>query len=225
MRSKRYQEIKKFIDPTKLYPLAEALDILKKTAKAKFDESVEVHLCLGIDPAKSEQSVRGSVLLPQGSGKSKKVAVLSSNLDKLKEAKAAGADITAGPELMEEIKAGKINFDILVATPEIMKDLAKLAKTLGPKGLMPNPKNETVTQNIKGVVSALKKGKVDFKNDETGNIHQVVGKISWDQEKLKENISAILEAIKKAKPASAKGDYLLSLTLTTTMGPGIKVQI
>lgn len=221
----RWQKVAKLVEPTKLYPITEAMELVKKTSNVKFDASVEVHLKLGIDASKSEQQVRGTIALPFGLGKSKKIAVISSSLDKLNDAKTAGAEITGGPEIISQIKEGKINFEVLVATPEMMKDLAPIAKILGPKGLMPNPKNDTVTQNIKEVVTQLAKGRADFKNDDTGNVHQIIGKVSFPTENLLANFNALLEAVKKAKPASAKGVYLQAVTISSSMGPGIKVQL
>lgn len=223
-RSKRYAALKELIDPKKSYPIEEAVDLVKKTATTKFDSSVEVHVNLGIDPKKSDQQVRSTVTLPHGSGKTKKVAVFVSNAEKEKEAKDAGADMVGGEELIAEIaKTGKYDFEIAVATPDMMPKMAKVAKILGPKGLMPSPKNETVTTNITKTVSELRKGKIAFKADDTANIHQIVGKASFSKEQLVENVTAFLDALRRAKPASSKGTYMLSITLTSTMGPGIKV--
>ncbi len=210
-------------DQNKSYPIDEAFKLVKENAKAKFDESVEVHIRLGIDPKKGEQQVRATAVLPHGTGKTKKIAVFTENE---KEAKEAGADIVGGKELIQKIKTkGVIDFDIAVATPEIMKDLAQIAKILGPKGLMPSPKSETVTKNVKKIVKDLKGGKITFKNDETSNIHQAIGKVSWDTKKLKENFEAFLEAVKRARPAGVKGSYIKQVVLCSTMGPGVKVAL
>ena len=224
-RSKRYTEVKKMIDPKKLYTPAEAVELAKKTSTTKFDGSMEVHINLGIDVKKSDQTVRSTLVFPHSIGKTKKIAAFVSG-EKEKDAKDAGADIVGGEELIEEIaKTGKIDFDVAVATPDMMPKLAKVAKVLGPKGLMPNPKTETVSANVKKMVEELKRGKVAFKNDATGNIHQAIGKVSLDAAKLLENLNVLVEAIKKNKPATAKGTYIKSVTLTSTMGPGIKVDV
>lgn len=224
-RSKRYQELAKKVNPTKLYLVDEAVALLKETAKTKFDGSVELHLRLGIDATKGEQQVRGTVPLPHGSGKTVKIAVFAEG-DKAKAAKDAGADVVGGPEMIEEIKAtGKINFELAIATPDMMKHLAKVAKVLGPKGMMPSPKNETVTADVAKAVSELKKGKVAFKNDTTGNVHMVIGKVSFSADQIKENLLASVEAVRKAKPASSKGTYLQHISINATMGPGIAVSV
>jgi large subunit ribosomal protein L1 len=200
----------------------EAVKIIKENASAKFDESVEIHIRTGIDPKKGDQQVRGTVVLPHGTGKSKKIAVITTT--SAAEAKEVGADIVGGEELIDKF-AKKINFDILVATPEMMPKLAKVAKILGPKGLMPNPKTETVTTKIKETVEALKKGKAAFKNDDTGNIHQVVGKVSFSENNLSENIKTFLESVNKYKPSGLKGKLIASATICSTMGPGVKLAI
>ncbi len=224
-RGKKYQEAKKLIEKGKAYPIEEAIELAKKTSFVKFDASIEAHIRLGIDPKKGDQQVRGTVILPHSFGKTKKVAAFVSP-EKEKEAQEAGADIVGGKELIDKIKqTGKIDFDVAIATPEMMKLLAPIAKILGPKGLMPSPKNETITTDIKKTVSELKKGKVSFKNDNTGNIHEIVGKVSMDSPKILENYQALLEAIVKATPQAAKGTYLRNITLCSTMGPGIKVEI
>lgn len=210
------------MDKNKIYPVQEAVKFLKENKTAKFDESVEIHIKTNIDPKKGEQQVRGTVILPHGTGKSKKIAVITSVAEK--EAKEAGADIVGGEEMIEKI-GKKINFDVLVATPEMMPKLAKIAKILGPKGLMPNPKTETVTTKIKETVEALKKGKAAFKNDDTGNIHQVVGKASFSEEKLVENINTFISSIEKAKPSGLKGKFIASVTVCSTMGQGIKISV
>jgi large subunit ribosomal protein L1 len=221
--SKRFDEATKLIDKQKTYSIDEAVDLIKKTATTKFDSSVEIHFRLGIDPKKGEQAVRGNVVLPHGSGKTKKIAIITTE-DKQKEAKTAGADIVGGEEMIEEIKkTEKTDFDILLATPDMMKKIAPIARILGTRGLMPSPKNETVVTNIAKSIEELKKGKTVFKNDDTGNIHSMVGKISFDNKKLVENINAFIEAVEKAKPSAAKGTYIKNIVLTSTMGPSVRV--
>lgn len=220
---KKYRAVVEKLDRNKIYTLEEAVKFLKENKIAKFDESVEVHIKTRIDVKKGDQQIRGIVVLPHGTGKSKKIAVITST--KEKEAKEAGADIVAGVELLEKIKAGKIEFDILVATPEMMPKLATVAKILGPKGLMPNPKTETVTPKIKEAVEALKKGKAAFKNDSSGNIHQVVGKLSFEEAKLIENTKTFIKSVEKSKPASLKGKLIANITICSTMGAGLKISI
>lgn len=224
MRSKRYQEAAKLIDGKKTYSLTEAVELAKKTANTKFDSTIELHVALGIDPKKGEQQVRGTLTLPHGTGgAAKKVAAFVSG-DKEKEAKDAGAEMVGGEDLIAEIaKSGKCDFDIAVATPDMMPKLAKIAKILGPKGLMPNPKTDTVSTQVAKMVEELKKGKLAFKNDDGGNIHVSIGKASFDPAKLTENATAILEALKRLKPASSKGTYLKLIVMAASMGPGIKV--
>ena len=225
MTGKRYSEARKSIDLKKSYSLEEAMDLLKNTSKEKFDAGIEVHIKLGIDPKKGEQMVRGTIVLPHSVGKSKIIAAfVESNLEK--EAKDAGADIVGSEELIKEIKtSGKINFDIAIATPSMMPKLAQIAKILGPKGLMPNPKSETVTPHIKKAIEELKKGKTTFKNDDTGNIHQLIGRVSLDKGQLLENFNVFIEAVNKVKPSSSKGVYLRNVVVCSTMGPGIKVGV
>ncbi len=220
---KKYRTAAEKIDRDKIYLLAEAVKIIKENKIAKFDESVEIHVKTNIDMKKSDQQVRGTVNLPYGTGKSQKIAVITST--HAKDAKTAGADIIAGEEMIEKIKSGKLNFDILVATPEMMPKLAPIAKILGPKGLMPNPKTETVTTRIKETVEALKRGKTAFKNDSTGNIHQAVGKISFADEKLVENIKSFIAGVEKAKPVGFKGKLISNISLCSTMGIGLKINL
>ena len=208
------------VDANKIYSLEEAVKLAKELKTAKFDESVEVHIKTNIDPKKTDQQIRSTVVLPHGTGKTKKVAVITST--SAKEAKEAGAEIVGGEEMIDKI-AKKVDFDVLVATPEMMPKLAKVAKILGPKGLMPNPKTETVTTKIKETVEALKKGKAAYKSDDGGNIHQVVGKVSFDDAKLVENIKAFLESVEKAKPTAVKGKLIIGVSICSTMGKGVKI--
>jgi len=222
--SKRYKALKSLIDSSKNYTPEEAIDLVKKTANTKFDSSVEVHLRLGIDTKKADQLVRGSVSLPHGTGKKKKIAVFAEGKDQ-EAAKKAGAETVGGEEMIKEIKStGKCNFDIALATPEMMKKLGQIAKILGPKGLMPNPKNETITKDVAKSVKELSGGKITFRNDDSGNIHQIIGKASFETKKLLENFNIFLDAVKRVKPAAAKGVYIQNVSLCTTMGPAIKVQ-
>lgn len=219
---KRMKAILGSFDLEKRYDLNEALSIVKKNATAKFDESVELHIKLGVDSKKTDQQVRGTSVLPKGLGKSKKVAVVAKG-EKALEAKNNGADFYGDADLIEKISGGWLDFDILVATPDMMKDLTKLGKVLGPKGLMPNPKSGTVTFDVGRVVKELKAGRVEFKMDDSGNLHSALGKASFKVEDLAENIQAVLHAVVAAKPATAKGVYIQSVTLTSTMGAGVRV--
>ena len=204
--------------------ITEAIAEIKKNAKAKFDESVEAHFRLDIDPKKSDQQVRGVAVLPHGTGKSVKIVVFTTT--QKKEAEAAGAELVGGEELIDKIKSsGKIDADVAIATPEMMPKLATVAKILGPKGLMPNPKNQTVTPKVTEVIEALKKGRADFKNDNSGNIHQAIGKVSFDAAKLEENFKALLEAVRKAKPEGAKGKFIKNVSICSTMGKGVQVNL
>lgn len=212
-------------DAKKTYPITEAVELAKKTSTVKFDPSIEVHFRLGINPKKGDQQVRGAVSLPNGTGKTVRVAAFVTP-GKEKEVKEAGADLVGGEELIDEIKKSeKTDFQVAVAEPELMKNLAVIAKILGTRGLMPSPKNDTVTPNPAKAVAELKKGKISFKNDDTGNLHAVIGRASFDSAKLIENYQALLETVKKAKPASAKGSYLKNVTICSSMGPGVKVVI
>jgi len=225
MKGKRYQEAQKLVDPKKIYTVEEAVKILKSFPAPKFDAAVELHIKLGIDPTKGDQLVRGTIVLPHGTGKTKKVIAFV-EAEKEAEAKTAGADIIANEEIMEKIqKTGVIEFDVAIATPGMMPKLSKLAKILGPRGLMPNPKTDTVGVNITKMIQEQKAGKVSFKNDDTANLHQIFGRFSFDEVKLRENLTALIEAVKKVKPAAAKGIYIQNAVICTTMSPGIHVEI
>lgn len=207
----------------KIYTPEEAIKLVKENSKEKFDASVEVHLKLGIDPKKTDQAVRGTIKLPHFAGKTKKIAAFVGT-NKEKEAKDAGAELVGSEELIAEIvKSGKCDFDVAVATPDMMPKLARAAKILGPKGLMPNPKTDTVGEDIKKIIDDLKGGKLAFKNDDTSNIHQIIGKISMSEGDLLENFSAFLSAIKKSKPSGAKGTYIKKITLCSTMGKSVQI--
>ena len=219
---KRLEGVVKNVEKDKLYTLAEAAALVKKCATAKFPETVELHIRLGIDPKQSDQNVRSSVILPHGTGKTRRVGVVTKG-EKVKEAETAGADVVGSSELIDEIAKGRMDFDVLVATPDMMKDLSKLGKILGPRGLMPNPKSGTVTFEVAQAVRELKGGRVEFKNDEFGIIHLGIGKVSFAPEQLAENAKAVIDTIVKIKPAAAKGIYIRSLTLSSTMGPGVRV--
>lgn len=223
-RSKRYRELAKMVEPNKSYTLSDALEILKTSPLAKFDESVEVSLRIGVDPKKSDQQVRSTVFLPHGTGKTIRVIVLARG-DKAKEALEAGADLAGDQELLDKIKGGWTDFDALVATPDMMREVGKLGKILGPRGLMPTPKAGTVTTDIAKAVSDLKKGKIEFKVDKNGVVNNFVGKLSFSKEHLLENLESLLSAISKSKPATAKGQFFRSLFVSSTMGAGLKIDI
>lgn len=217
------KELASKVDANKVYGWDEAVKLVKETSGVKFDASVEVHANLGIDPKKGEQQIRATVVLPHGTGKTKKIAAFVAP-EKEKEAKDAGADVVYGEEQIKKIKdTEKIDFEIAVTTPDMMPKLAVIAKVLGPKGLMPNPKTDTVSPNLTKMITELKKGKVTFKNDDTSNIHVSIGKISFSEAQLKENLAAYLEALRKAKPNTAKGTYIKNLVLCSTMGPSIHI--
>lgn len=222
--SKRIREIVKSLDLIKRYSLKEAIDILKKALPVKFDQTVELSLKLGVDPRRSDQGVRGTVALPNGTGKTIKILVFAKG-DKIKEALAAGADYAGHEELYEKVNGGWTDFDAVIATPDMMRDVGKLGKVLGPRGLMPTPKAGTVTTDIAKAIQELKAGKIEFKVDRHGVINNGIGKLSFADEKLVENATTYLSAIQKAKPASAKGQYMQSLVVSSTMGPGIKIDL
>jgi large subunit ribosomal protein L1 len=218
-------KVRKLVDKNKVYALAEALELVKQTSTTKFDAAVEIHLRLGIDPRKGDQQVRGAVSLPHGTGKTVRVAAFVSPANEAA-VKEAGADLVGGVDLIEEIrKSEKTDFQVAVAEPLLMKNLAVIAKILGTRGLMPSPKNETVTVDPAKAVTELKKGKVSFKNDDTANLHVAIGKVSFSVEDLADNFQAVVDNIKKAKPASAKGSYIKGASICSTMGPGIRVTL
>lgn len=219
---KKYQEALKKYDPHKLYTPQEALSLVKSIASANFDETVEVSVRLGVDPRHADQQVRGTVVLPHGTGRTVRVAVFAKG-EKAKEAEDAGADIVGAEDLAAEIEKGNINFDVAVATPDMMGVVGKLGKILGPKGLMPNPKTGTVTFEVAKAVSDIKAGKVEYRVDKAANVAVPIGKVSFDLEKLVENFQTLMGAIIKAKPAAAKGTYIRRVTVSSTMGPGVKV--
>jgi large subunit ribosomal protein L1 len=220
-RGKKYAKAKEFLSP-KEYTLEEAVSLLKKTSCAKFDESVDIAMRLGVNPKHSDQMVRGTLVLPHGTGKSKKICVIASG-EKIKEAEEAGADYTGSDELIEKIASGWIDFDVVIATPDVMRNVGKLGRILGTKGLMPNPKSGTVTFDIKKAVEEIKAGKVEFRVDKTGILHSSVGKVSFPEDRLVENINTYIQAVLHAKPPAAKGKYVRSIFLSSTMGPSLKI--
>ncbi len=219
---KKYKEAAKLIDRTVSYELAEAVDLTKKSATAKFDETIELAVRLGVDPKKADQQIRGAVVLPHGTGKTQKVLVFAKG-EKLKEAEAAGADFAGDSEYITKIQQGWFDFDVIVATPDMMGEVGKLGRVLGPKGLMPNPKTGTVTFDVTKAINDIKAGKVEYRVDKSGNIHVPVGKKSFDDTKFVENINTVIETLVKVKPATAKGIYLKNIAIASTMGPGVKV--
>ena len=219
---KRYEQAAKLVDREREYLPAEAIRLIKESPDAKFDESVEVAFRLGIDPRKADQMVRGTVSLPNGTGKSIRVGAFATG-EKAREAKEAGADVVGGEELVEEVLKGTIDFDAAVATPDMMAAVGKAGRVLGPRGLMPNPKTGTVTFDIGKAVQDIKGGKVEYKTDRTGNVHMIIGKKSFPEQALIENYLTVVEEILRAKPSGAKGKYVKTLTVATTMGPGIRI--
>ena len=221
--SKRMVEANKLVEPGKQYDVAEAIDLALKMPKAKFDETLEMHIRLGVDGKQADQQVRGVVVLPNGTGKTKKVLVLAKG-DKAKEAEAAGADFVGDDDMIQKIQSENwFGFDVVVATPDMMASLGRIARILGPKGLMPNPKAGTVTMDVEKAVTEIKAGKIEYRLDKNNIVHCPIGKVSFGSDKLKENYMTLLDAIVKAKPAAAKGTYLKSIAISTTMGAGIKV--
>ncbi len=222
-RGKNYQDSAKLVDSAKLYDVDEAIALIPQVAKAKFDETVEVHIKLGVDSRHADQQVRGAVVLPHGTGKTVRVLVFAKN-EKAKEAEEAGADFVGAEDMVEKIqKENWFDFDIIVATPDMMGLVGRLGKVLGPKGLMPNPKAGTVTPDVTRAINDIKAGKIEYRLDKTNIIHCPVGKVSFGVEKLTDNFKTLLDAVVRAKPAAAKGQYMKSVAITTTMGPGIKI--
>ncbi|AIY03984.1 50S ribosomal protein L1 [Planococcus sp. PAMC 21323] len=219
---KKLQDAAKLVDRSKLYEAKEAIELAKKASTVNFDATVEVAFRLGIDTRKNDQQIRGAVVLPNGTGKTQSVLVFAKG-EKLKEAEAAGADFVGDAEYIQKIQQGWFDFDVIVATPDMMGEVGKLGRVLGPKGLMPNPKTGTVTFDVTKAVQEIKAGKVEYRADKTGIIHAPIGKVSFDDSKLAENLEAIYDVVLKAKPSSAKGTYIKSLNVTTTMGPAVKV--
>jgi len=222
MKGKKYVESVKLIDKSKAYTPAEAVELVEKTAKAKFDETVELHVKLGVDGRNADQQVRGVCVLPHGTGKSQKVLVITKG-DNAEVATKAGADFVGAEDMITKIQGGWLGFDVCVTTPDMMPVIGRIAKVLGPKGLMPNPKSGTVTTNIAKTIAEIKAGKVEYRLDKNNIIHVIIGKKSFGADKLTENFNTIMDAIVKAKPAAAKGTYIKSVSLSSTMGPGIKV--
>lgn len=223
-KSKRLREIAKLVDPEKIYSLDEAIDILKKCPPVKFDQSVDVALKTGVDVRKADQNVRGTVSLPNGTGKNIILVVIARG-EKIDEAKKAGADFAGADDLLEKIKGGWTDFDALISTPDMMREVGKHGKVLGPRGLMPTPKAGTVTNDVAKAVKESKAGKIEFKGDKNGVINSGIGKLSFPKEKIKENVIAFLNAVAKARPPTAKGHFLQSLALASTMGPGLKIDL
>lgn len=223
--SKRMKDLRAKIDATKAYTVEEAIGLLKESSKVKFDETVEMAVKLGLDPKKSDQALRGMVALPNGTGKKVRVAVIAADTTKQDAAKKANADLVGGEELIETIAKGEIAFDVCVTTPDMMPKLAKVARVLGPKGLMPNPKLGTVTPDVEEAVKKAKAGQVEYRTDKNGLIHAGVGKLSFDAKKLEENVDALMDVIRKAKPQSVKGTYIRKVSLSSTMGPGVTVDM
>lgn len=224
MAGKKYLEAVKLIDNSKTYSYTEAVELAKKTSTTKFDSSVEACFNLNVDPRHADQQIRGAIVLPHGTGKTQKVLVVTQGA-KEQEAKDAGADFVGGKEILEDIKKGWFEFDVIVATPDMMGELGKLGKVLGPKGLMPNPKTGTVTMDVTKAVTEIKKGKIEYRVDKEGNINVAIGKVSFTAEQLAENFKSLYDVIAKARPAAVKGFYMKSVTLATTMGPGIKITV
>ena len=223
-KSKRFKEIDKLVEGKEIYTLEEAIDVLKKCPPLKFDQTIEVSMKMGLDPKKADQLVRGTISLPKGTGKKVRILVFAKG-DKIKEAEAAGAEYAGSNDLVEKVTNGWTDFDAVISTPDMMREVGKLGKVLGPRGLMPSPKAGTVTQDVAKAIEELKAGKVEFKLDKTALINNIVGKLSFKAEDIVENIKALIQAIKRAKPAGAKGIYILSFNVSSTMGPGLKIDL
>ncbi len=220
-RGKKYEDARKQYDRDQKYEPAEALRLVQEMSKRSFDETVELAVRLGVNPKHADQQIRGSLVLPHGTGKTQRVAVFAKG-DKIKEAEAAGADFAGGDELVAKVQEGWLDFDVAVATPDMMGSVGKLGKVLGPRGLMPNPKSGTVTFEIEKAISDIKAGKVEYRTEKAGNVHVPLGKVSFTHEQLVENFNAIMETLIKARPAAAKGQYIKSVTVSSTMGPGVR---
>ncbi|MGG1253240.1 50S ribosomal protein L1 [Brevibacillus agri] len=223
-KGKKYQEAVKLVDKNKVYEVVEGIELVKKAATAKFDETVEAAFRLGVDPKRADQQIRGAVVLPHGTGKVQRVLVFAKG-EKAKEAEAAGADFVGDADMIAKIQGGWFDFDVVVATPDMMGEVGKLGRVLGPKGLMPNPKTGTVTFDVTKAVNEIKAGKIEYRVDKAGNIHAPIGKVSFDADKLAENLAVLTEALNRAKPAAAKGVYMKNVTLSSTMGPGVRVAV
>ena len=221
-KSKGYQEAAKLIEKGKAYSVEEAVELVKKTSTVKFDAAVDVAFKLGVDPRQANQQLRGALVLPHGTGKTKKVLVVTEGA-KAQEAKDAGADVVGGKEILEDIKKGWLDFEVMIATPDMMAELGKLGRILGPKGLMPNPKTGTVTMDVAKAVKETKAGKVTYRTDKEGNVHMTIGRVSFDDAQLVENFNAVYDLLVKIKPSTSKGVYMKNIALTSTMGPSVKV--
>jgi large subunit ribosomal protein L1 len=223
-RGKKHQEALKLVDRSKSYDMEEAIKLVKETSKANFDETVEAAFRLGVDPKKADQQIRGAMVLPHGTGKTQRVLVFAKG-DKAKEAEAAGADYVGDSDYINQINQGWFEFDVIVATPDMMAEVGKLGRVLGPKGLMPNPKTGTVTFEVEKAVKDIKAGKVEYRVDKAANLHVPIGKVSFENQQLQENFEALAEQVVKVKPQSSKGTYLKNVSVSSTMGPGIKVDV
>ena len=222
-KGKRYQEAAALIEKGKAYPIEEAVALVKKTSNVKFDASVDVVFKLGLDTRHADQQLRGAIVLPHGTGKTKKVLVITQGA-KVEEAKAAGADVVGGKEILVDIQKGWLDFEVMIATPDMMAELGKLGRILGPKGLMPNPKTGTVTMDVTKAVQETKAGKVTYRTDKDGNVHMPIGRVSFEDAQLAENFKVVYDLLVKSKPSSAKGTYMKNVVVSTTMGPSVKVQ-
>ncbi|MGL5296499.1 MAG: 50S ribosomal protein L1 [Culicoidibacterales bacterium] len=223
-KSKKYVEAAKLVDTTIAYNVTEAIELAKKTNTAKFDASVDVAFRLGVDPRQADQQIRGAVVLPNGTGKTARIAVFARG-ERAKEAEAAGADFVGDLDLVQKVQQGWLDFDVAVATPDMMAEVGKLGRVLGPRGLMPNPKTGTVTMDVTKAINEIKAGKVEYRVDKVGNVHVPIGRASFDTEKLVENFNTIYSTLLRAKPAAAKGTYMKNVAVSTTMGPGVRVAV